>query len=90
MELDNEMEDSVRTVNMMDASSRIFDMGDVAAAISEADELPVWNAANVEEYFPRERGLQPVGVRLPSMKLTVNVRLPSMILTVNVQLPRAT
>ena len=35
-------------------SSRAFDMSDVAAAIAEADELPVWNAANVEEYFPRE------------------------------------
>jgi len=51
---DNEMDDSVRTVNMMVASPRVFDMSDVAAAIAEADELPVWNAANVEEYFPRE------------------------------------
>jgi hypothetical protein len=54
MELDNEMDDSQRTVNMMDASTRRFDMSDVAAAIAEADELPIWNAANVEEYFPCE------------------------------------
>ena len=54
MELDNEMDDSVRTVNMMDASSRLFDMSDVAAVIAEADELPVWCADNVEEYFPPE------------------------------------
>jgi hypothetical protein len=54
IEIDNEMDDSVPTVNMMDASSRVFDMSDVAAAIAEADELPVWNADNVEEYFPRE------------------------------------
>jgi len=47
MEIDYEMDDSVRTVNMMDASSRIFDLSDVAAAIAEADELPVWYAANV-------------------------------------------
>ena len=43
MELDNEMDNSVRTVNMMDASSRVFDMSDVAAANAEADELPVWS-----------------------------------------------
>jgi hypothetical protein len=54
MELDNEINHSVRTVNIMDVSSRIFDMSDVVAAIAEADELPVWSAANVEEYFPRE------------------------------------
>ena len=54
MELDNEMDDSIGTVNMMDASSRTFDMSDVAAAIAEADELPIWSAANVKEYFPRE------------------------------------
>ena len=47
VELDNEMDDSAQTVNMMDASSRIFDLSDVAAAIAEADELPVWYAANV-------------------------------------------
>ena len=47
MELDNEMDDTQRTVNMMDASSRIFDMSEVAAAIAEADELPIWSAANV-------------------------------------------
>jgi hypothetical protein len=29
-------------------------MIDVAAAIAEADELPTWSEANVEEYFPRE------------------------------------
>ena len=52
--IDDEMNDSVRTINMMDASSRVFDMSDVAAAIAEADELPIWNAANVEEYFPHE------------------------------------
>jgi hypothetical protein len=39
---------------MMDALSRIFDMSDVVAAIAEADEFPVWSAANVEEYFPCE------------------------------------
>jgi hypothetical protein len=54
MKLDNEIADSVRTVNMMDASFRTFDMSDVAAAISEADELPIWSTANGEEYFPRE------------------------------------
>ena len=54
MKLDKEMNDSVRTVNMMDASSRIFDMSDVAAAIAEAEGLLVRSAANVEEYFPRE------------------------------------
>jgi hypothetical protein len=37
---------------MMDASSRMFDMSDVAAAIAEADKLLVWSEANVEEYFP--------------------------------------
>ena len=36
------MDDNVRTVNMMDASSRVFDMSVVAAAIAEADELLVW------------------------------------------------
>ena len=41
MEIDDEMNDSVQTINMMDASSRVFDMSDVAAAIAEADELPV-------------------------------------------------
>ena len=41
MVLDNEMDDSASTINMMDASSRVFDMSDVAAAIAEADELPV-------------------------------------------------
>ena len=51
MKLDNEMDDSVRTVNMMDASSRVFDMSDVAAAIAEADELPVWSADNVRTTF---------------------------------------
>jgi hypothetical protein len=48
------MDDNVRTVNMMDASSRVFDMSDVATVIAEADELPVWSADNVEEYSPRE------------------------------------
>ena len=47
MGLDNEMNDSARTNNMMDASFRVFDMSDVAAAIAEADDVPVWNAANV-------------------------------------------
>jgi hypothetical protein len=37
METDNEIDDSVRTVNMMDASSRMFDMSNVAAAIAKAD-----------------------------------------------------
>ena len=54
MVLDNEMDDSARTINMMDASSRVFDMSDVTAAIAEADDLPVWSADNVEEYFPHE------------------------------------
>ena len=49
MVIDDEMNDSVRMINMMDASSRVFVMSDVAAAIAEADELPVWSAANVEE-----------------------------------------
>jgi hypothetical protein len=54
MDFDNEMDDSKQTVNMIDASFRRFDMSDVASAIAETDELPIWNAANVEEYFPRE------------------------------------
>ena len=48
------MDDSARTIKMMDASSRAFDMSDVAAAIAEADELPVWSADSLEEYFSRE------------------------------------
>ena len=44
MVIDDELNDSVRTINMMDASSRVFDMSNVAAAIAEADELPVWSA----------------------------------------------
>ena len=39
--IDDEMSDSVRTINMMDASSRVVEMSDVAAAIAETDELPV-------------------------------------------------
>ena len=54
MVIDDELNDSVRTINMMDASSRVFDMSNVAAAIAEAVELLVWSADNVEEYFPRE------------------------------------
>ena len=38
MRIDNEMVDSVRTVNMMDAPPRVFDMSDVAAVIAEADD----------------------------------------------------
>ena len=54
MVIDDELNDSVRTINMMDASSRVFDMSNVAAAIAEAVELLVWSADNVEKYFPRE------------------------------------
>jgi hypothetical protein len=45
---------SQQTVNMIDASSRRFDLSDVAAPIAEAYELPIWSAAIVEEYFPRK------------------------------------
>jgi hypothetical protein len=38
------MDDSQTTVNMMDKLSRRFDMNGVAAAIVEADELPIWSA----------------------------------------------
>jgi hypothetical protein len=48
------MDDSQQTINMMDASSRMFDMSDVAAAIAEADDLPIWNAAYVDKYCPRK------------------------------------
>jgi hypothetical protein len=41
MELDNEIDDSQRTINMMDASSWSFNMSDDAAASAEADDLPI-------------------------------------------------
>ena len=39
-------------IYMMDASA--FNMHEVAEAIAELDELPVWVGGDIEEYFPRE------------------------------------
>jgi hypothetical protein len=53
-DIDNDIDDSQRSINMMDASSRRVDLSKVAVDIAEADELSVWSADKVEEYFPRE------------------------------------